>query len=75
MVPVDVFLPGCPPSGPTIRMVLEKVIAGEPIDLLDNRIHFGGYGKPHLPDEKNATKAPSPRAAARRPRRRIAVEG
>lgn len=58
VVPVDVFLPGCPPSGPTIRMVLEKVIAGEPIDLMDNRIHFGGYGKPHLPDGTKATTAP-----------------
>ena len=44
VVPVDVFLPGCPPSGPTIRAVLEKVIAGEPVELHDRRIYFGGSG-------------------------------
>lgn len=48
VVEVDLFLPGCPPSGPTIRAVLEKVIAGEPVDLRGLHIHFGGYGRRSL---------------------------
>lgn len=29
-VPVDVFLPGCPPPAPRIRAALEALLAGEP---------------------------------------------
>jgi NAD-reducing hydrogenase small subunit len=58
VIPVDLFLPGCPPSGPTIRAVLERVIAGEPVDLRDHRIHFGGYGQPSL-DLRHPGKTPS----------------
>jgi len=28
VVPVEIFLPGCPPSAGRIRMVLERVLAG-----------------------------------------------
>ncbi|QDV35383.1 NAD-reducing hydrogenase HoxS subunit delta [Tautonia plasticadhaerens] len=48
VVDVDLFLPGCPPSGPTIRAVLEKVIAGEPVDPGTLGLHFGGYGRRSL---------------------------
>ncbi|RUL85629.1 NADH-quinone oxidoreductase subunit B family protein [Tautonia sociabilis] len=54
IVPVDAFLPGCPPSGPTIRAALERMIAGEPVDLPGHRIHFGGYGQPPSPDGAEA---------------------
>jgi NAD-reducing hydrogenase small subunit len=29
-VPVDVFLPGCPPPAPRIRAALEALLAGDP---------------------------------------------
>jgi len=58
VVDVDVFLPGCPPSGPTIRAVLEQIRAGAPIDLHDQRIHFGGYGRPALPESQATASAP-----------------
>ena len=31
VVPVDVYLPGCPPPAPRIRAVLEQVLAGGPV--------------------------------------------
>ncbi|WP_169977938.1 NADH-quinone oxidoreductase subunit B family protein [Tautonia rosea] len=46
VVKVDLFLPGCPPSGPMIRTALEKVLAGETIDLMEHHLSFGGYGRP-----------------------------
>jgi NAD-reducing hydrogenase small subunit len=33
VVPVDVFVPGCPPPAPRIRAVLEQVLAGEMLRL------------------------------------------
>jgi NAD-reducing hydrogenase small subunit len=42
VVPVDIYLPGCPPSAPQIRAVLESVVQGE-IPHLEGRefIKFG----------------------------------
>jgi NAD-reducing hydrogenase small subunit len=41
VVPVDVYVPGCPPPAPRIRAVLEQVIAGEPVHLEGRQIKFG----------------------------------
>ncbi|ABU57463.1 NADH-quinone oxidoreductase subunit B family protein [Roseiflexus castenholzii] len=42
VVPVDVYLPGCPPPAPRIRALLEQVIAGEDIRLTGREmIKFG----------------------------------
>ncbi|MBP1465201.1 oxidoreductase [Candidatus Chloroploca sp. M-50] len=38
IIPVDLFLAGCPPSGPRIRAVLEALLAGTPPELV------GGFG-------------------------------
>jgi NAD-reducing hydrogenase small subunit len=41
VVPVDYFLPGCPPSAPEIRAVLEAVVAGKAPKLEGKQIKFG----------------------------------
>jgi NAD-reducing hydrogenase small subunit len=33
VVPVEVYLPGCPPPAPRIRSLLEQVLSGEPLRL------------------------------------------
>jgi NAD-reducing hydrogenase small subunit len=33
VVPVDIYLPGCPPPAARIRAVLEQVLAGEPLRI------------------------------------------
>lgn len=34
IVPVDLFIPGCPPSAKRIRAVLERVVAGQPVEMI-----------------------------------------
>ena len=41
VVPVEVFLPGCPPSADKIRLLLERVLAGLPPALEGEQIRFG----------------------------------
>ena len=41
IVPVDFYLPGCPPPAPRIRAVLESVLAGETPSLTGKDIRFG----------------------------------
>jgi NAD-reducing hydrogenase small subunit len=41
VVPVDLYLPGCPPPAPRIRAVLEQVLAGGPVHLEGREIKFG----------------------------------
>ena len=41
VVPVDVYLPGCPPPAPRIRAVLEQVLAGKRPRLEESEIRFG----------------------------------
>jgi NAD-reducing hydrogenase small subunit len=41
VVPVDVYLPGCPPPAPRIRAVLEQLLAGGPAHLEGRGIKFG----------------------------------
>jgi len=41
IVPVDFFLPGCPPSAPEIRAVLEALVAGRAPALAGKQIKFG----------------------------------
>ena len=41
VVPVDFYLPGCPPPAPRIRIVLEQLIAGSPAHLTGREIKFG----------------------------------
>ena len=40
VVPVDVFLPGCPPSADLIHFVLTELVAGRTPDLKD-RLKYG----------------------------------
>lgn len=42
VVPVDVYLPGCPPPAPRIRALLEKLLAGDDLKLAGREmIKFG----------------------------------
>jgi NAD-reducing hydrogenase small subunit len=41
VVHVDYFLPGCPPSAPEIRKVLEALVAGQEPQLTGREIKFG----------------------------------
>ncbi|MBX7212606.1 MAG: hypothetical protein K1X39_01200 [Thermoflexales bacterium] len=34
VVPVDLYIPGCPPSAKRIRAVLERVVAGQPVEMI-----------------------------------------
>jgi NAD-reducing hydrogenase small subunit len=40
-IPVDVFLPGCPPPAGRIKEVLTRMLAGEPAHLEGREIKFG----------------------------------
>jgi NAD-reducing hydrogenase small subunit len=41
VVPVDFYMPGCPPPAARIRVVLEHLMAGEPLHLEGREIKFG----------------------------------
>jgi NAD-reducing hydrogenase small subunit len=41
LVPVEVYLPGCPPSAAAIRTVLEALLRGEQPRLPPDQIRFG----------------------------------
>ncbi len=41
VVPVDYFLPGCPPPAPRIRAVLEALLAGKTPELVPAERRFG----------------------------------
>ncbi len=41
VVPVDFFLPGCPPPAPRIRAVLENIVQGKPPHLEGRDLKFG----------------------------------
>jgi NAD-reducing hydrogenase small subunit len=41
VVPVDFYLPGCPPPAPRIRVVLEQLLGGETPHLDGPEIRFG----------------------------------
>jgi NAD-reducing hydrogenase small subunit len=40
-VPVELYIPGCPPPAPTIRSVLEQLMAGEAPHLEGREARFG----------------------------------
>lgn len=41
VIPVDLFLPGCPPSADLIHLALSELVAGRRPDLSGGRIRFG----------------------------------
>lgn len=41
VIPVDVFLPGCPPPAPRIRTVIEQLVAGKSPALVGRDLAFG----------------------------------
>ena len=41
VVAVDAYLPGCPPSAPRIRSILERILAGLPPQLEGEQLKFG----------------------------------
>jgi NAD-reducing hydrogenase small subunit len=41
VVPVDVFIPGCPPPAPRIRFALEQLIGGKAPELVGRELQFG----------------------------------
>jgi NAD-reducing hydrogenase small subunit len=41
VVPVDVYVPGCPPPAARIRAVLEQLLEGQPVRLEGSEIKFG----------------------------------
>lgn len=42
IVPVDLFIPGCPPSAKRIRAVLEQIVAGKPVEMIGREmLKFG----------------------------------
>ena len=41
IVPIDYYLPGCPPSAPEIRKVLEAITSGEQPELQGRELKFG----------------------------------
>jgi NAD-reducing hydrogenase small subunit len=41
VVPVDAFIPGCPPPADRIRAALEALLAGKPVQLEGPEIKFG----------------------------------
>lgn len=41
VIPVDYFLPGCPPPADCIRRLLSQLLAGQPVQLTAEEISFG----------------------------------
>jgi coenzyme F420-reducing hydrogenase gamma subunit len=40
--PVDLYIPGCPPSAKRIRAVLEQIVAGKPVEMVGREmLKFG----------------------------------
>ena len=41
IIPVDYYLPGCPPPADRIRNLLEQLLEGKPVQLTADEIRFG----------------------------------